>query len=296
MIYITLPNLYKYQNLKLALCRLNKNILKMKIPMHFVSEYESFPYCYLGGGVNVNNDFIFKYHQLETKAKVQYSIAKRLNFSNLNIEEKDIKDEYFNIILQLYDISSWIEVSNIPLAVALKNKYPFYELILSENADIMFPFTSDAINTIQEQDLFKLISIPTYYNDNLEFLKQIQHRSKLELTINNICNNCPVGRQKDCILTEHNGIYNYSKNSIFKSCTKFYSYTDPKAILITLEDIQNKYLPLGITHYKLNNFPNLENEVINFVFFIVNYFIKDEYKNEILLDLLKEINNESYLQ
>jgi hypothetical protein len=33
MIYIALPNLYKYQNLKLALCSLNKEVSKMKIPM-----------------------------------------------------------------------------------------------------------------------------------------------------------------------------------------------------------------------------------------------------------------------
>lgn len=295
MIYITLPNLYKYQNLKLALCGLNKEISKMKIPVHFVSAYESLPYCYLGGGVNVNNGFIFKYHQLQAKSQIHYSLAKRLNFSNLNIEEKDFKDEYFNIILDLYDESSWVEVNNIPLAIALKDKYPLFELIFSDTADIMFPLTPETINTIQEQDLFRLISIPTYYNNDLEFLKNIKHRSKLELTINNICKNCSVNCQKNCILTEHNNIYNYSNASIFNNCEKFYAYNDPEATLITLEDIQNVYLPLGITHYKLNNFPKLQNAVIDFVFFIVDYFIKDEYQTEILTKLIKEINNESFL-
>jgi hypothetical protein len=36
------------------------------------------------------------------------------------------------------------------MAIALKEKYPLFELIFSDSADIMFPFTPDTINTIQE--------------------------------------------------------------------------------------------------------------------------------------------------
>lgn len=295
MIYITLPNLYKYQNLKLALCSLNIETEKMKIPFRFVSQYESLPYCYLCGGVNINNNFIYKYHQLETRAKTHYSLAKRLNFSNLNIEEKDIKDEYFNVVLNLYDQSSWLEVSNIPFAMALKNKYPLYDLIFSSAADIMFPFTPETLNTIQEQELFKIISIPSYYNKDFDFLKEIKNRSKLELTINNICNNCPVPCQKNCIISEHDSIYNYSNNSIFNNCDKLQEYHNSKSIDITLDDIKNIYLPLGIKHYKLDNFPNCKNAIIDFIFFITDYFFKEEYKEEIIQKLIKEIENENLL-
>jgi hypothetical protein len=121
--------------------------------------------------------------------------------------------------------------------MAIKNRFPFYDLIFSEFADIMYPLTPETINTIQEQDLFKLISLPYYYNNNFDFLKSIKHRSNIELSINNICGCCSKECYKNCILTEHNNIYNYSDSSILNNCTNFYSYNDSKSTLITLKDI-----------------------------------------------------------
>ena len=103
MIYFTLPNLYDYHTLALAIYSLNKTPEKLKMPVQFIATYESIPYCYLAGGININQGLISKYHDLENKARQHFGMAKRLNFSNLNIEEQDIKDEYFNVILNFTD-------------------------------------------------------------------------------------------------------------------------------------------------------------------------------------------------
>ena len=48
------------------------------------------------------------------------------------------------------NLSNWIEISNINFAIALKEKYPGYDLIFSNTADILCPFSPDILNTIGE--------------------------------------------------------------------------------------------------------------------------------------------------
>lgn len=293
MIYFSLPNLYNHVFLIKKIFSFNtktKDILKY--PIHFITVEESLPFCYLSGGVNINQNFILTQPELQDTIKYN-GITKRLNFSNLYINENDLKDEYFNLLLNTYNNNSnWIEISNLPTAINLKNQNIPFDLIFSNNADILFPFSTDVINTIIEQNIFKLISLPAYINLNTFNLKEIVHKKYLELTINNPCGNCPISCQQDCIKNEHNSIYNYSNHSQYNNCTNFIPYNNIKTINISLEDIQQKYLPLGITHYKLNNLPNTTNAFINFIFFFVNYFIKEEYQQEILIELLKENNKQ----
>ena len=289
MIYFSLPNLYNHNHLLNAICGLQKSRTEtLKTPIQFVSMIEPIPFCYLCGGINYSTNYILNYSDLQETAKTRISyLAKRLNFANLNLDTSDLSDEYFNIILQAYsnNYSNWIEVSSIPVAMELKENGIPFELIFSQDANILCPFTEEIINTIIEQDLFKLISLPC--NTKLDLTK-IQNRSKLELTINNMCNNCSNLCQNICLEKENNAIYNYSNVSNFMSCNRLISYNDKKSMIISLEDINNIYLPLGIKHYKLNDFPNNENALIDFIFFFVDYFIKKEYQQEILTRLVKE--------
>ena len=291
MIYFSLPNLYNHIGLLLSICDLNKRLEVMKTPVQFVSIDEPIPFCYLCGGINYNKDHILQYTDLQNTSETRIStLAKRLNFSNLYIDEQDLTDEYFNIVLDFYgnNFSNWIEVSNLSVATILKEKNISFELIFSSNADILHPINEDIINTILEQNIFKLISLPYYLDFNKFNLKNIVTRSKIELTVNNICQNCSIPCQQSCIKNEHSLIYDYSHLSKFLTCPNFLTYNNQKTILISLEEIQNIYLPLGIHHYKLNNFPDAPNAFIDFIFFFVNYFIKEEYQNEILLHMLKE--------
>lgn len=291
MIYFSLPNLYNHTGLLLSICDLNKHLEVMKIPIQFVSMDESIPFCYLCGGINYNKDHILQYTDLQNTSETRIStLAKRLNFSNLYIDEQDLTDEYFNVVLDFYgnNFSNWIEVSNLSIATILKEKNIPFELIFASNADILHPIDENIINTILEQNIFKLISLPCYLDFNKFNLKNIITRSKIELTVNNICQNCSISCQQSCIKNEHSLIYDYSHLSKFLTCPNFLTYNNQKTILISLEEIQSIYLPLGIHHYKLNNFPDTPNAFIDFIFFFVNYFIKEKYQNEILLHMLKE--------
>ena len=289
MIYFSLPNLYNHVFLIKKIFSFNiktKDVLKY--PVHFITVEESLPFCYLSGGVNINQNFILTQPNLQDTIKYN-GITKRLNFSNLHININDLKDEYFNLILQFYgNNSNQIELTHLPIAIELKNQNIPFDLIFSSKANILYPFTPEIINTIIEQDIFKLISLPSYLNFDNFNLNNIEHKKYIELTINNICSNCPIAYYQKCIELEDNSIYNYSNNSHYTNCSNFMSYNNKKSINISLNDIQQLYMPLGITHYKLDNFPNTQKAFIDFIFFFVNYFIKEEYQQEILIDLLKE--------
>ena len=290
MIYFSLPNLYHHDKLMLSICHLQKQQNEVfKVPVQFIAMTEPTPFCYLCGGINYNKNQILIYNDLLTSTQAQVSfLAKRLKLSNIHINEDDVNDEYFNVLIKAYEnnYSNVIEISNIPIAMWLKEKGFLYDLIFSAEADVLFPFNEDNINTIIEQNLFKLISLPNYAT-NLD-LSKINNRKVLELTVNNICQNCSIQNQKQCISNEHLSIYNYSNHSCFLNCGKHVSYQNQKTINISMEDIQKKYLPLGIKHYKLCEFPDVPQAFIDFIFFFVDYFIKDEYKYKILSQLIKE--------
>lgn len=290
MIYFSLPDLYHHDQLVSSICHLQKQESEVfKIPVQFISMTESTPYCYLCGGINNNKNKFLMYDDLLISTQAQISfLSKRLKFSNIHIDESDINDEYFNVLINAYEnnFSNVIEISNIPIAMQLKERGILYDLIFSAEADVLFPFNEDNINIIIEQNLFKLISLPNYAS-NLD-LSKINNRKVLELTVNNICQNCPVVCQKQCIDNEHRSIYNYSNISSFSKCGNHLTYQNPKTINISLEDIQKKYLPLGIKHYKLCEFPDNPHAFIDFIFFFTDYFIKEEYQHKILFKLIKE--------
>lgn len=296
MLYFTLPNFYNHTQLNSILSTLAKTKIETFIePIQFISNYENLPYCYFNGGMNNNNGIIYKYHELEAKAQRRTNNAKRLDFSNLLVnEEEDIYDCYFNIILNLYNNgSNFIEVSNLKFADYLaKREDLLYDLIFSANADIMNEFNSDILNDIIEYDIFKLISLPLYYTKDIDFIKAINKRSKLEITVNNICGNCTKNCQKDCIVKEHNNLYNFSNNSIYKSCNNFILYNSNKNEIISINDILAIYKPLGITHFKLCNYPDKQGALNDFIFFFVHYFIKPEFREEILYIIIKELEND----
>ena len=76
----------------------------------------------------------------------------------------------------------------------------------------------------------------------------------------------------------HLNQYNYIKENPYKTCDNSinYQYINP---YITIEDIKEKYLPLGINHFRLSETISDKND--NLFIFLVNYFIKDEFKKDV---------------
>lgn len=294
MIYFSLPNLYNYSKLvDLIFSISKKQIEKFIEPVQFITTYDDIPYLFLRGSINSNNEKFLKYNELNLVAINSKTVGKRINFSNILVEEQDIEDEYANLILEKFNNgSNYIEISNLSIAEKIKQNFPNYNLIFSENANFIHTFTTDIINMINEQDIFSLITIPPSIALNFDFLKKIKKRKNLEITVNNLCNNCLFKKMKTCYSKEHELIYNFSNYSFIKDCKDLIRYNFINSCNITIKEIKEKYQPLGINHFKLCDLPNNKNAIFDFIFFFVDYFIKQEYKEDILYQLLKEINND----
>ena len=72
--------------------------------------------------------------------------------------------------------------------------------------------------------------------------------------------------------------YNYSLYNSYLSCLKKQEYHKIKP-LIDLNDIQNIYYPMGFKYFKIEEV--FSNSKDNLFLFLLNYFIKDDKKQEV---------------
>lgn len=263
----------------------NQNKLKEK-NISFNQISGSIPFNYWNGGINSNiMGNISNYSDIENIFK-QQSKSLRLNYSNVLLNEKDFYNNYNKVILeQGQNGSTVIEIANLRLYEFIKENYPNYnKFVLSPNAWLNHKLTPDEVNIITENDDFKLISLPPNLNNDIEYLKALKYNNKIEITINPRCPSyCPQYEQ--CHLQEHNMQYNFSQNSILGNCIKCNPYNIDFSL--NLEDLKETYLPLGINHFRLEEC--LPNELLRYYTFLIKFFIKEEYQEEMIEEGLLEL-------
>lgn len=279
MIYFTLPNALSFMKIN-DFFRQYKNYKKdyLKYPnTYFTYQKISFPFCYWNGELNNHNGQLHLHEDLQ-KIGTLSSIPYRINFSNINLSQEDFDNVMSNIILQSFqDGSTLIELSNFYLLKYIKENYPVYNCVLSENFYIKNSCNIDLFNEIIEKSDFALIELPTILSNSFDFIKQINNKKNIEISVNSICPfNC--SNYNNCKIIENEYIYQYSENSMFNKCKKN-NTTFLDSTFITIEDIKEKYIPLGIRNFRINDIGS-KNEKEYFDF-ILNYFF-NENKHEII--------------
>lgn len=154
----------------------------------------------------------------------------------------------------------------------IKNYNLNNRFIISNNAQLIYPFSTEIVNGFQDREEIELINIGyrpfEQLKDNINF-SQINDKNKLEISIG-LCQNCSAQRHLECSNNEQRKIYNFSKQSLFLSCPLEYK---PINYYKEIEP----YLKQGIKHFKLTTSPeNLQNFNIN----IIKSFVKPEYQGE----------------
>ena len=291
MIYINLPDLYDYtEKLDTVLTFLTRDLSNQHLfitPITFVSQNLQIPYCYMGSHFNNHKGPLVNCEDLFLKANYSRSQPFRIDLANIFIGQKDQDNTYFNIILDSFNNgSNQIEVCNANLINYIKQYYPNYSLVFSANANLINPLNKEIINIILNDDLFDLVQLPGNFTD-IDFLNQLSNRHKIELPINSLCKNCNSIDQ--CFSNEQEKIYNFSKTSHIESCPKLLSYDNLNNVIIPLDDIINNYTKIGINHYSLCPLPNNKRAILDFLAFIVDYFIKPEYRFDTYKRLEREV-------
>ena len=281
MIYFTLQNFYENQKLNNILFIIHQQFIdSFKAPIKFIYTAGSFPYTYWNGGINNNfgignntYDTVIKYYQF-------YLFLLRFNCSNIKLINEDFIDTIMNVILDLLNNSSnAIELSNLELYEYLYNKYPNFHYILSNNFNLINPLTPELINKLNEISDFYFIQIPLNKVKDFDYLKAIKNKKNIELPIGDICGNC--SNLDQCNIQEQIAQYNYSDSFTKMNCSKCLGLNG----IISLEDIQKNYVPLGFHNFILPDYYDSKNN--NMIKFFINYFIKDSDKS-LIYDFIGE--------
>lgn len=277
MIYYTLPEFYFNHNIINVLT--NLDFYYYKFPVVFECATGNFPFCYFNGGYNNNIGKGALYDDFATLGD-SLNIPLCFNLSNIFIEEKDFKNTQMNLILSLNETgSNSIEFSNLNLYLYLKEKYPNYIYIFSKQAFLLCPdITPEQLDQLIVENQIDYISLDEIHSIDLEYLKQIKNKKNIKLAATAECN-VECNRFINCRIQQHQKQYDFSNYNCYIDCNNYIPYQYKKNI-ITFEEANNFYKPLGFNHFTLGNI--ISDNVDNFILFFIDYFIKDEYKYELI--------------
>lgn len=207
-------------------------------------------------------------------------IPVRFTFTNCLIEEKHLLDTYCNMVLDLFsDGKNEIICNSEILENYIREKYgDKYKYISSTTK-------CHKAQEEQKQELEKdyhLVVLDYNHNNNFEFLKSLplELRNKTEVLCNCACQpNCPF--RADHYEQVSRAQLNYTLFHKQDGCIGGYeTYYKAKqlASYISPQDINNKYLPLGINNFKLEG---RTAGPLNLIEILIDYLIKPEYQLEI---------------
>lgn len=198
------------------------------------------------------------------------NVPLRYTFTNSQVTNEHFNNEYCNEILKLSDNGyNQIMVNNQALEEYLRKTYPNFKYILSTTAGIR---GIDNINKACE----KYDMIVLDYNDNkdIELLKKIEDKDKIEILINETCPpNCQFRKHHYDIV---------SQRQIIPETDPYNRFECPhdKSDLTNLDvnEIYGIYSDMGFSNFKIRGRMNPSRLVIDYY---VEYMVKPEYKENV---------------
>ncbi len=226
----------------------------------------------------------------------EYGISARLTFSNSLLREEYLADKQCNELCRLFEdakIPSGVIVHSDLLVEYLKSKYPDLYLI-SSTTKVLTDF--EELRTELDRSDFKYVVPDFRLNkafDKLGSLTQ-EEKDKVEFLCNECCDiNCKA--RKACY--ENVSRKNLGENIPDHKCSgkegqggyKF-SLAMKNPVFISVHDIQETYLPMGFTNFKIEG-RGLGSAIL--LEFILYYMTKPEYqlqvREEIYLDSMLDL-------
>lgn len=281
-IYFSIPDFYFNFNLNIALLDLiEKEKYKFYNDIIIDSVYGSFP-CIWNGGRYINGTTSFDNILNTIKPFNDRGVSIRYTFTNSLITEQHLNDTLGNTILKLSENPlNGVNCSSQLMMDYIQKNYPQYYTMWSTTLG------EKDINKINELSQNNLLVLDYTFNNDFKSLKKFKYKNNLELLCCETCqDNCP---QRQNHYLNQNKQQMYLTNEPFHCIAplaNLHDTTFKRKHYISIEDIRNKYIPLGYNKFKINGrnrsiFDTLENYII--------YFVKPQYQNEIRRQLLEII-------
>ena len=224
----------------------------------------------------------------------EYDISSRFTFSNSLLNDEHLSDKRCNDLCRLYnDKQNGIIIYSDKLLDYIRRNYPDFYFV-STTTKVLTDF-KDFLNEIN-RDEFKYVVADFRLNKAFDRLKSLNEnqKNKVEFLVNECCY---IGckNRKQCY-------ENVSRKCLGLECEDFicreplgnegykFSLAKTNPSFISIEDIQNVYIPMGFSNFKIEG-RGLGSAML--LEFILYYMVKPEYqlnvREEIYLDSMLDL-------
>lgn len=269
--------------------------------VRIASVFGCFPGSLWNGGREVPGMFN---PELTKKVLAEYNkrgIPLRFTFTNPHVTEEYLGDKPCNEIMKLADngLNQVIVMSPV-LEEYIRSTYPNYKITSSTCKQIR---DMNDLNAELEKD-YCLVVLDYNWNNKFEELEKIKDKNRCEILVNPCCQpNCPrrgdhyseIGKYQIKLCNVAKSGLGINAQNIEKEpfpCpymhydlymfNQFSTYVSP-------DDIENKYVPMGFKHFKLEGRTNSD---IGILENYVHYLVKPEYERRVRFDILAELTGQ----
>lgn len=212
----------------------------------------------------------------------EYGISARLTFSNSLLKEEHLKDSKCNKLCSLFQKSNKVHngiiIHSDLLLSYIKEKYPDFYFV-SSTTKVLTDF-KDLEKEVSRDDF--LYVVPDFrLNKSFGQLQELSENQKNKIEF--LCNECCYFACKDRKSCYENvsrkALGEVCKEHVCKAPTENKTYKFSQAMknpgFISLDDIINKYLPMGFSNFKIEG-RSLGSAII--LEFLLYYLTKPEYQ------------------
>ena len=273
-----LPGLFRFSGgYQTFLQLINENPDRLKDNVKIGSIFGS-PQCIWNGG-RLMTSFIEKgeLESIRDYMKI-YNIPARFTFTNCLLEEKHIYDTTGNLLLEIFNTGNNEIICNTEvLENYIREKYgDRYKYISSTTKRLTDPETQ---KKEIEKDYY-LIVLDYNHNKDFEFLQSLEHKEKCEILCNAVCKpNCPM-RVKHYQAIAKSQLENDSRHlfGCDDAIKWLWEVKKDNTSFISIEDIENIYLPMGFSNFKLEG---RTAHPLDWIEILLYYLIKEKHKEEV---------------
>lgn len=251
--------------------------------------FGSFPCPWAGG--RTNSGYVSAPQMYDTIQKFNtYGVSVRHTFNNVLLNKTHLGDITGNAICKLTskassEVANGCTVNSADLVNYIKKTYPKLYVVWSTTKELS---DVDAINELSKG---QLTVISYTYNNDFDRLKQLKHSENIEiLCVEEGCiPNCPTRNARQTYVSKYN-LLDFNPGTQFfpppclshtSGSTYFYSHIYNRSWYISIDDIREKYLPLGFNKFKISGRSNNPLTVINSIENYVLYLVKPEYRDRV---------------
>lgn len=212
------------------------------------------------------------------------NISVRYTFTNSQITGRHLLDYHCNQILQatgtlIEGIQNGVNINQPFLADYIAKNYPEFYLMWS---------TTKGVNSLEEtNELSKDRLTVLYYGmNNTTALQKLEHPDNIEVLVSEACiENCPNRMNHYKSIGQLQLLQPSEPFKCPYGCESYFYYEKPvtRDHYVSIDDIREVYLPLGINKFKIGG---RQDHPVNLIENYVNYFVKPEYRDDIRNKLL----------